>query len=180
MKDRKLAFRYAKAMLAAVKSPDEARKVDRFLHALGSAMTGSRTLRDSLLDPAIPRPVRTRLFATVASEYRMPAEINRFLETIVEHRRVDHLPQIAELFRELREEREGILPATILSASPMSDETRDRARAALEKMTGKKIRLEVKVDRNLIGGAVTLIGSMIYDGSLQTQLSTLRRKMVEG
>jgi F-type H+-transporting ATPase subunit delta len=46
-------------------------------------------------------------------------------------------------------------------------------------MTGKKVRLTVEVDADLIGGAVTQIGSMVYDGSLRTQLESLRRQMAQ-
>jgi F-type H+-transporting ATPase subunit delta len=180
MKDRKLAFRYAKAMLLAVKSPEIARQVEQFLNALGSAMAGSRELRESLLNPAMPRPTRIKLLTDLAKTYNMPQEVHRFLVSVVEHRRIGNLPDIAEVFQELREKSEGVLAASITSALPMSDDMARRTREALEKMTGKNIRLEVKVDSNLIGGAVTRIGSMIYDGSLQTQLNTLRRKMVEG
>jgi F-type H+-transporting ATPase subunit delta len=180
MKDRKLAVRYARAMLLAVKSPEMALQVEQFLNALGSAMADSRELRESLLNPALPRPTRIKLLTDLAESYNMPIEVRRFLASVVEHRRIGNLPDIAELFQELREKSQGILTASITSAMPMNDEMTRRTREALEQMTGKKIRLEVKVDRNLIGGAVTRIGSMIYDGSLQTQLNSLRRKMVEG
>ena len=55
----------------------------------------------------------------------------------------------------------------------------DRARRALEKMTGRKIRLECKVDPELLGGAVTRVGSKVYDGSLRTQLEQLKRRLVQ-
>ena len=40
--------------------------------------------------------------------------------------------------------------------------------------------LAVIVEPQLIGGAVTRIGSTIYDGSLRTQLERLKRRMVAG
>ena len=45
--------------------------------------------------------------------------------------------------------------------------------------SGKKISLTCDVQPALIGGAVARIGSMVYDGSLRTQLNRLRKKMAE-
>jgi F-type H+-transporting ATPase subunit delta len=50
----------------------------------------------------------------------------------------------------------------------------------MERMTGRRIRLTFRVEPQLIGGAVTRIGSTIYDGSLRTQLERLKRRMVAG
>ena len=175
MKDRKLAIRYARALLSAIPDSETARSVDDFLSALGSEMTRTAEVREFLLDPAVPRESR----ANLAGRFEMPAEISRFMETIVDNRRVAQLPQIAEVFHELREEAVGIVPVAMTTAKPLSDDLQDKARSALEDLTGKKVKLTCEVESGLIGGAVTRIGSTIYDGSLRTQLAVLRRKMVE-
>jgi len=46
-------------------------------------------------------------------------------------------------------------------------------------MTGRKVRLTAQIEPELIGGAVTRIGSEVYDGSLRTQLAQLRRRMMQ-
>jgi F-type H+-transporting ATPase subunit delta len=54
-----------------------------------------------------------------------------------------------------------------------------RARAVLEKLTARRVFLTCVVEPSLLGGAVTRIGSTVYDGSLSTQLGALRRRMAE-
>jgi F-type H+-transporting ATPase subunit delta len=44
-------------------------------------------------------------------------------------------------------------------------------------MTGRKVRLSVKVDPEVLGGARTRIGSRVYDGTLRNRLETLRRRL---
>jgi F-type H+-transporting ATPase subunit delta len=41
------------------------------------------------------------------------------------------------------------------------------------------VQLDVRVDPAIVGGAVTKIGSTVYDGSVTTQLERLKRKLVE-
>jgi len=177
MKDRKLAVRYARALFAAIPDASASEAVAQFLDAVGSALSGSRELRDRILDPAVPRAKREAAFAALAAKAEMPKGVSNFLKTIVDNNRIAALPTIAEVFSEMREEAMGVVPAEITTATPMTPEQEQRARDAVERMTGRKVILSTKVDGDLIGGAVTRIGSTIYDGSLRSQLGQLERRM---
>jgi len=96
----------------------------------------------------------------------------------VDNGRVAQLPAIAIAFHEQRERVQGIIPATLRTATPIGPDLLERVRAALERLTGQKIRLDCSVDPSLLGGAVARIGSTVYDGTLQTQLANLHRRMV--
>jgi F-type H+-transporting ATPase subunit delta len=67
----------------------------------------------------------------------------------------------------------------LTAAAPLTPELQARATAALEKLSGRKVNLTVGVDPGLLGGAVAQVGSVVYDGSLKTQLARLRRTMGE-
>jgi F-type H+-transporting ATPase subunit delta len=179
MRDRKLATNYARALLSTISDPATAESVDSFLRGVGQAMDDSPDLRDALVDPAVPRDVRLDLLTDLAGRYAMPEQVNQFLGAVVEHGRIAALPEIAEMYTELREKQQGIVPVTVTTAVPLGEELRRRTRAALEKLTGKVVRLECRVEPDLLGGAVAQIGSKVYDGSLRTQLGALRRRMAE-
>jgi len=50
--------------------------------------------------------------------------------------------------------------------------------AALEKSSGKKVLLEKREDPNLLGGVVAKVGDVVYDGSVRTQLETMRERIL--
>jgi len=179
MKDRKLAVRYARALFAAYPDPVRNEPVSRFLTNLGASIGGSRELRDRLLDPAVARSRRAAVLTGLAGQAELPQGVSNFLITLVNNNRVAALPAIAAVFEEMREQALGIAPAEITTATPLSDDQRQRAESAVQKLTGLKVRLTCKVEPEMIGGAVTRIGSTIYDGSLRTQLQQLRRRMAE-
>ena len=78
-----------------------------------------------------------------------------------------------------REAGQGMVSATLTTAAPLTPELKARAVSALERLSGRKVNLTTEVDPGLLGGAVTQVGSMVYDGSLMTQLARLRRTMGE-
>jgi F-type H+-transporting ATPase subunit delta len=179
MRDRKLAVRYARALLSALPDPQQAEAADRFLGQLGSVMEESPKFRDMMLDPAFSNAERKTMLRRMVADSGLPRQMGNFLDALVDHRRASVLPSIALLFRELRQESLGIVPAEIATATPLSDELQERASAAVERLTGRRVRLACRVEPTLIGGAVTTIGSVVYDGSLRTQLTRLRRRMAE-
>src|SRR6185295_13989859 len=132
VKDRKLASRYARALLDALGSDSvSAERTDEFLTALSSAIDESAALRGQLLDPAVSRSARIDTLRSLAEANGLPRQIGNFFAAVVEHNRVSSLGAIAEVFHEEREAAMGIVPAEIRTASPLSDELRDRARRAL-------------------------------------------------
>ena len=109
----------------------------------------------------------------------MTAQVANFFSAVVNHNRTTSLPSIAEVFHEEREAAMGVVPADITTAQPLSDDLKQRTLRTLEQITGRKVRLASQVDPEILGGAVTRIGSTVYDGSLRTQLAQLRRKMTQ-
>jgi F-type H+-transporting ATPase subunit delta len=117
------------------------------------------------------------VLADLAAAHGVPAEVGRFLGILLDNGRLPLLRTIAAVFREEREAGSGIVKATITSAQPLNPELRLQAERSIARLTGRKVRLEEQVDGSLLGGAVTRVGSMVYDGSLRTQLERLKRRM---
>lgn len=179
MKDRNLAARYAQALLAALPDDRAAETADEFLGALSAAIRSSAELRDVLMNPAVGRAQRKKVLAALAEGHGASREVRNFLFTVADHGRLSALPTIAAVFREAREKRMGVVPALVTTAATLDSTQKDRLASALERLSGRKVRLDVAVDPAVLGGAVARIGSTVYDGSVRTQLSRLRRRMAE-
>ena len=44
-------------------------------------------------------------------------------------------------------------------------------------MTGKRVSMTTKVDKDIIGGVVARVGSTVYDASIATQLKKIRERL---
>jgi len=71
MKDRKLATRYARALLASLSDESVAERADDFLNALRAAVEESADLRGLLFDPAVPRTTRKSVLRSLAEQAGM-------------------------------------------------------------------------------------------------------------
>ena len=96
---------------------------------------------------------------------------------LLDKNRIELWEEILVLFVRKIEEEKGIRSATITSASEISTEQRIKLQATLEKYTASKLRIQYRLNKDLIGGIVFRSGDRMIDSSVQTQLRTVRSRL---
>jgi F-type H+-transporting ATPase subunit delta len=96
-----------------------------------------------------------------------------FVRTLADNHRLGYLPEIAELFDELKDDAEGVADVTVTSAAALDEAQRGKISAALERRLRRKVRLHCQTDPSLIGGAVLRAGDLVIDGSLRARLERI-------
>lgn len=101
------------------------------------------------------------------------ATASNFLRLLAENRRLTALPDIAGRYEQLRAQAENTLDVVLTSASAVDDGQQSRIAASLKQRLGREIRISIKLDPSLIGGARLQIGDRVIDGSVRTGLDKL-------
>ena len=87
------------------------------------------------------------------------------------------LPEVSSTYHEMLAERQNVVRAEVTSAEPLSQERLDAIERRLAVVTGKRVSMTTKVERDLIGGIVARVGSTVYDASVATQLKRIRERL---
>lgn len=123
----------------------------------------------------------TDLFTTVGSASVLtggnPKGTN-FLKLLLEYGRVGVLPEIADHFDALKAQVENSVDVVVTSAVELGSDQRDAIATALKAKLGRDVRIETKIDEDLIGGAVIRAGDVVIDGSLRTRLEGLSNALI--
>ena len=175
-----VSSRYARALADAVtggRVATDAATVEQQLHGFLGLIEESADLRNVLISPAVGAAKKKSLVEALGSKMEFSSVTRNFLFILVDHKRMALLPEIMPLYRAEMDERQGLVEASVTSASEMGGDARAKLEAALARKTGKHIRAKYAVDPALIGGAVTRVGSTVYDGSVREQLRLLRAKL---
>lgn len=170
-----IARRYARALLEVAAETGTLDVVAQQLDAVAAAMKQSPELSDVLLNPAYSRAQREGVVAHLVKGVT-PALANT-MRLLVERNRLQSLPDIARLFRDMADVRSGRVRGKVTSAVPLAADTVKKLEQSLEKLTQRNVVLDTQVDPSLLGGVSAQVGSVLYDGSLKRQLEELRREL---
>ena len=104
-------------------------------------------------------------------------ESENFLKLLVHNNRLRLVPTIAKLFEAFKADDEGYMEVEVMSAYPLSKEAKQEFAATLEKNLGKKIHMNVAVDKSLIGGVLVRAGDKVIDGSIKGRLQHMQKAL---
>ena len=180
MKPLAVARRYARALadVAMAKDRSYLEQVSAELSLVAEVLESEPRLMRFFEDPSVRPQDREAAVKTLARRGKIGDLVRRFLEVLIENRRLSALPAIAEAFRAIKDERLGIEPVEATTAVSLTARELGRFREALEVVTGRAVRLTVSVDPSVLGGARTRIGSRVYDGTVRRQLGILRQRLI--
>jgi F-type H+-transporting ATPase subunit delta len=173
-----LARRYAKALLEIGVKQQTYDALGKELDRAAEAFKRSPDLRNALENPVFPLEKRRLVLDDVARRLALSKTVRNFVMLLLDKGRIAALPDIARAHRALVDEQAGRVRATVISARPLDPVLETRLKAALERQSGKTVILEKREDASIVGGLVTQLGDLVYDGSVRTQLQQLREQLL--
>jgi F-type H+-transporting ATPase subunit delta len=129
--------------------------------------------------PSVPRETKEKLLTELVKLHPVNPITANFLHILLQHNRIRFFQQIRDAYLKAVNERKGVVSARITAASPLSRQEVASLESKLVEITGKSVNLEMQTDKDLLGGIVVQVGSTIFDGSIRTQLSEMRRRLTE-
>ena len=170
------ARRYAEA---AFQIADRDGTIDAWREALDAAARtlGEEEVARVLENPGRPLREREAVVAQALRGSNLP-QLHNLVLLLLRRGRVELLPAVADEFRRLYNERNGIVAATATSAVALSaDEVRGLT-ARLEQLTGARVQLSLAVDPAILGGVIVRHGDLLLDGSVRGRLERLRNQLL--
>jgi F-type H+-transporting ATPase subunit delta len=107
--------------------------------------------------------------------------VARLLRLLADRDRLALLPDIVAGYRARLMEHQKVVRVEVVTAMELPGERVAALRQRLAEATGRRpedVHLEARVDPAIIGGAITKIGSTVYDGSVTRQLARMRDTLV--
>jgi F-type H+-transporting ATPase subunit delta len=165
-----LARPYAEA---AFKLARDAKSLPAWSDALArmALIAADTRMHEAIGNPKLPPADLAKLFLDVTG--KASDEVKNFVHVLVENERLTVLPEIHALFVELKNEHEGVKEAHITSAFALDDAAVQQLVAELEPRFHCKLRADVTVDPELIGGVKIAIGDEVIDASVRGKLATM-------
>ncbi|SDN19847.1 F0F1 ATP synthase subunit delta [Actinacidiphila guanduensis] len=150
--------------------------VEDELFRFGRIAAGSHELRAALADRAATGEAKTALLNKLLGGRANPVT-QRLVVRLVSAPRGRSLEGGIESLSKLAAARRGRTVAEVVSAVPLSDQQKQRLGAALARIYGRPVHLNLDVDPAVLGGLRVRVGDEVINGSIADRLDEAARRM---
>lgn len=176
---QRVARVYAEALLNAAQKHDQAENVlDEYRSLIDEVFAANPQVETLLSSAALGRTKRKGTLESVFEKRASPVFFN-FLLVLNDHERLELLRPILVALQELYDERARRIRVHVHSAVPLPDDQQTRLAENVREAFGLEPILEAQIDPELLGGLKVRVGDWQFDGSLRTQLDTIRSEILE-
>jgi F-type H+-transporting ATPase subunit delta len=150
--------------------------VEDELFRFARTIAGDDRLASTLSDPAVADSAKAELVAGLLRG-RAQDETVRLVSHVVAHPRGRGAEQAVTELVELAARRREELVAEVTAADRVTEEQQRRLAAALGRVYGRTVTLQVAIDPTVLGGVVVRVGDEVIDGSVAHRLAEARRRL---
>ncbi|CAM2394422.1 MULTISPECIES: ATP synthase F1 subunit delta [Fusobacterium] len=165
--------RYSKAIFDIA---EEKNQVKEIYELLNSAMVLYRTdkeFKNFIRNPLISNEEKKLVLNEIFGKDNRD-NLNILLY-ILDKGRINCIKYIVAEYLKIYYRKNRILDVRATFTKELTDEQKKKLIDKLSQKTGKEINLEIKIDKNILGGGVIRIGDKIIDGSIRRELDNWKR-----
>lgn len=172
--------RYAEALISIGVEENSYDTFKTELTRIDNTLNDNPELRGVLCGSIYTGKERKAILKEVAGRLELSKDIRNFINLLIDKNRLELLPDILKRYEDLLDRIAGRIRAKVVVAKTMPDKGFAKLKEVFEEFTGKEVILEMEEDPSIIGGMVTKLGNVIFDGSVRTQLEKIKRLIVRG
>ena len=172
-----LAGRYATALFELAEEQNALDLVAEDVRTLAALIDGNDELARMVRSPVISRSAQGAAMDAILASAGASNLTRKFVGLTSANRRLFVLMDIINGYLMILAGRRGELTADVTSAQQLNDKQAQDLLDVLKRSVGGNVSLNTKVDPDLLGGLIVMIGSRMVDSSLNTKLQQLRLAM---
>ncbi|KAB2974797.1 MULTISPECIES: F0F1 ATP synthase subunit delta [Streptomyces] len=150
--------------------------VEDELFRFGRIVSSNTELRAALTDRAATASAKSELLRSLLGG-RAKATTERLVTRLVTAPRGRSLESGLESLSKLAADRRERMVAVVTSAVPLSDRQKQRLGAALAKVYGRQMHLNLDVDPEVVGGIRVKVGDEVINGAIADRIEDAGRRL---
>lgn len=177
MASSRIASRYSRSLIDLATEAGSLDQVKADMELVHGTCVESKELLNLLKNPVVKAADKK---AVIGKVFKDVSQLSMsMLNFMVDKRREDSIPTMAEQFVAAYDRIKGISKATVVSASPLSQESMDRIRTYVQGLVGNtQLLLHNEIDASIIGGVVIRHEDRLLDMSVARELREIRKELI--
>ncbi len=169
----KIGRRYAEAIYEIALEEKKVVEIYELLQEAEDLYSNNKEFKEFLQHPLVKKEDKLDIIEKIFVN-KVEIEKNILLYLIDRGRMMD-IKDILLEYKKMYYNANNIVDVRATFATEISEEQKAILTKKLEKTTNKNIKLEIIIDKSLIGGGIIKIGDKIVDGSIKAQLKDMAK-----
>jgi F-type H+-transporting ATPase subunit delta len=162
--DKRVARHYAEALFYAAQKWGQEEELGEKLASLKQIFEEDAELQKILSHPLI-------------SPQEKEQALKALLPRILSRKKEDMITSIAPEYQRLLDQSKNIEAVDVTVAAPLSPAMESELESRLVRFVGKKVRMEIKIEPEILGGFVLRWGDRVIDASVKKKLELLGARL---
>lgn len=174
-----VANRYAGALFEVAREHENIDAVEEQIRFVNQVVTDNEALRQVSRNPQVDQSSKKAVFEKIFKR-DLSNEVMNFLKVLVDHRRESLLQDIQDEYTDIANNYRGIVDVDVTTAKPLSEADETKIADTFGRLYNKKLRIQAKVDPDVIGGILVKVGNQLYDGTIAGKLTRFNQELKAG
>jgi len=171
--------RYSRALYEVSKESDELKRIEEDVKNFQSLFDNNSEIKNFIQNPTYTTETQIKVIDILSEKLGFTKNFKNFFLLLIEKRRIFYIKKILESFLKLCLKKRGEITALLISSKKLLPAELENMSKELSSSIGSTIKLDYKVDQDLIGGLKLQLGSFMIDTSIKNKLKKYEQSMIE-
>ncbi|WWO97133.1 MAG: F0F1 ATP synthase subunit delta [Candidatus Dasytiphilus stammeri] len=159
--------------IAAFEFSNATNKIKKWQQMLSFSAEISRHPKITPLLSGLVSPlILNKIFITICGD-NIDKEFQNFIKIMTEHNRIQLLPEVLQIFKQLHDEYQQIICIEVITTNSLNWYQLTKIKNKLQEKLLRKVKFHFTINKILIAGIIIRIGDIVIDGSLRSRLNRL-------
>ena len=165
--------RYSKAIFEIAEEKNQVKEIYEMLNSDMVLYRTDKEFKNFILNPLIDNEQKKSVLNEIFGKDN--SENLNILLYILDKGRMNCIKYIVAEYLKIYYRKNRILDVKATFTKELTDEQKKKLIDKLSQKTGKEINLEIKIDKDILGGGIIKIGDKIIDGSIRRELDNWKK-----
>jgi len=170
--------RYSRALFEVAKEADNLEKIETDIKNFKSLLENIPDLKNFFSNPTQSIYDQNNVNNLLSEKLDFSQNLKSFFSLLIEKRRIFFVSKILDSFLKLCSKKRGEVKAYLISSKKLSEIELENLSKDLSSSIGSIIKLNYKIDQELIGGLKLQLGSFMIDASIKNKLKKFEERML--
>ena len=166
--------RYAKALILSTPIKKELERINKDFAEFCKLIKNLDSFSKFISNPLINTNKKSKVLTKICSKAKYHECFRGFINILTKHNKILYYEKIFKEFNKIIDEKNGLTEVEVITSEALTKKAEDSLKKKIMKSLDIKIKLKKIVNKDIIGGFIIKIKSLMIDNSIKSKLNNFK------